>query len=134
MHLLSVCRYLRCRTVTYRQHRLRRVHANTTGTAHPPVTSKSGFRLFNGDDLELDNYRFVVAPHHHEVSGLAGAKVRLLMRHIGGEVDEIARSYFRCELKSLAPANFAAPFHYVNRNLVTAVMVRARFRVWLKND
>jgi hypothetical protein len=86
---------------------------------------KHRFGLRDGRRLEGDGDFLVVAADHYEFHGVAVAEIALLVRDVGGEIDEVAGPYFGGEFEVFAPADFAAAFDYIDSYFVAAVVVAA---------
>src|SRR5262249_6361879 len=74
--------------------------------------------------VEVDRDPLAVTANDHEIKRLVGVDVQLLMRHIRREVDEIARTHLGDKLEPLSPTDTPAPFHDVNRHLMTPMVMR----------
>jgi hypothetical protein len=98
------------------------------------MSSKHRFRSFDGPIVELDHDLLVVAADHHEVDGLDGAEVQLLMRYMRREIDEITGTHIRCIFEPLSPTYLAPTAHNVDGDLVAAVVVRPGLGAWLERD
>src|SRR5579859_3708002 len=62
-------------------------------------------RPFDGLDVEIDDDRIVVAAHQHAFERLVGRGVDLLVRHIGRDIDEVARARLGDKFEMLAPTH-----------------------------
>ena len=85
--------------------------------------------MFDGRYVKLDQNPGVVTAYDHEIERLAGVEVQLLMGHIGCEVHEIAGTHFCSEFEPHSPTYLAPTLYDIDRNLVTAMVMRPRLRI-----
>src|SRR6202035_4016360 len=84
-----------------------------------------GHRKFAGfGDIEIYYDGFLSAANHDGFDRLVCARVHLLMRYPGRNVDEIARSGFLGKFQMVAPTEASPAFHDVKDGLDLAMMVR----------
>ena len=81
--------------------------------------------LFRRLYIEVHRHRLAVGAHQHAFQHLVAAGVDLLVRHVGRDVDEVARTRFGDELKVLAPAHPRASFQDVDDAFEVTMVVSA---------
>jgi hypothetical protein len=86
-------------------------------------------RLFYRLDVQVHRDRLAIAAAQHALQHLGRAGVDLLVRNVGGHVDEVARPGLRRELQMAAPAHACTALDDVDHTLQMAVMVRPGFGV-----
>jgi hypothetical protein len=84
---------------------------------------------FDVGQVQVDDDGVLPAAHDHARQRLVRARVDLLVRRVGRDVDEIAGPRLRRELEPLAPAHPRAAGEHVDHALQMTVVVRAGLRV-----
>jgi hypothetical protein len=87
------------------------------------------FRWLGRLDVQIDNDRFLAAPDKNAAKRLFSVRIDLLMRNERRNIDEIARTGLRYELKIFSPAHSRPPAYNVNNAFQVPMMMRARFRI-----
>ncbi len=100
---------------------------------------KRKFRAFGDGGLrtlhiEIDNDRILTAAHDYRLACLVLTCIDLLMRHVWGNVDEIARTCFIAELQLVAPAHPGPAPHDVEHGFQFAMVMRSRPCTWFHNN
>ena len=80
--------------------------------------------------IEINDDRFLIASYHHSFTGFIGACVDLLMRYIGWDVNEVARSCFAAEFQVIPPSHPSPASKDVKDRFRFAVVVRSCLCVW----
>src|SRR6516165_2843333 len=75
--------------------------------------------------VEVHHDRFLVAAYHNTAQRLVFAGVDLLVRHVRGDIDEIAGARFGGELEPVAPAHPCTAAQDVDHALQRAVVMRS---------
>ena len=90
-----------------------------------------GLRAF---EVEVHHDRVLAASYDYGFTGFARKSVDLLMRHVGRNINEVARSGLAAEFQMIAPSHASPAAHNVEDGLQLAVMVRPGPGVGLDYD
>ena len=90
--------------------------------------STAGFRAF---DFQIDHDRILTATYDDSFAGFVGASVDLLVRHLGGNIDEITRPCLTAEFQVVSPSHAGPAPNDVKHGFQVAVVVGTCLRVWL---
>src|SRR5712671_6296858 len=116
----------------------RRTAARDAGGAGPSfvqiVYPAHEFRNLYGRDVEIDNEALLPASCQHAVKLSIFARVDLLMRDVGRDVDEIPRRGLRDEFQAVAPTHAGKAADYVDHTLQIPVVMRSRLGGGLDGD
>jgi hypothetical protein len=91
-------------------------------------------RRLCGSDVQVHDDGVLPAPNQNAAEGLVSAGIDLLMGDERRHVDEISRSRLRQKLQAITPAHPGAAADDVDDAFEVAVMMGARFRVWMDGD
>jgi hypothetical protein len=80
--------------------------------------------------IEINYDRILIASYHHSFTGFIRAGVDLLMRYIGWDVDEVARSCFAAEFQMIPPSHPSPASKDVKDSFQFAVVVRSSLYAW----
>ena len=90
------------------------------------IDPSDGLGLLDRLDVEIDGNRLAIAAHQHTFEHVVGAGIDLLMRHIGRDIDEIARAGLGHEFEMITPTHAGTPFDDINDAFEVPVVMRAR--------
>ena len=76
-------------------------------------------------DIEINHDRILTAPYHNGFTALVGVGIDLLMRYIGRNIDEVARSRFAAEFQMISPSHPSPASNDVEDGFQFAVVVRS---------
>src|ERR1700757_5120531 len=110
-----------------RQFRHRGLRARISMGSRTPVNwvdPRDSFGLLHGFNVEVDNNCLLVTTHNHAFQRLLRQSVYFLMRHIGRNVNEVARPSLGGVFQMFAPTHSSAPVYDVNNALERSMMVR----------
>ncbi len=98
---------------------------------HAGIAGLGRFRRFQ---IQVHYYRLLPASDHDGFTRLISTRVYFLMRHVGRNVDEVARSGFVGEFEFLAPAHAGMSSHDIEYGFEFTVMMRTGLGVRLDDD
>src|ERR1700693_6539833 len=82
-------------------------------------------------EVKIHHDRILTAAYHDRFARLVGESVDLLMRHVGRNVDEVARPGLAAEFQALSPSHAGSAANYVENGLQFAVVMRPGLGVGL---
>jgi hypothetical protein len=97
-----------------------------------PITI-SAVRVLDRQNIEVDRDFFPVTSNNDKIQRFV-ADIQFLMWGIGGEVDKVAGSHRHLEFEPLSPTYLSTPFHHIDSNFVTPVMMRSGLGMRLQGD
>jgi len=95
--------------------------------------STRGRRRFGAFDIEVNDNRFLAAADHDCLHRLVGPRIHLLVRYVGRNIDEVARSRLFDILQLIAPAEARPSADDVQDGFQFAMVVSAGPRRRLHN-
>src|ERR1700730_14050379 len=105
-----------------------------SGTPVNWVDPRDGLGLLHGFNVEVDNNCLLVAAHNHAFQRLLRQRIYFLMRHVGRNINEVARPGLRGVFQMFAPTHAGAPGYDVNNALERSMMVRSGSGIRLDSD
>src|SRR5208283_160720 len=85
-------------------------------------------------NVQVDDDRLLATAHDHRLHWLVFARVQLLMRDVGRNVDEISRTRFIDELQMISPAKARAAPHHVDHSFQFSMMMRTGLGIGVHHD
>src|SRR4029077_6841274 len=92
------------------------------------------FRNLYRRDVEIDNEALLPASCQHAVKPSIRARVDLLMRHVGRDIDEIPCRGLGDEFQAVAPAHAGKAADYIDHTFQIPVVMRSRLSGGLDSD
>lgn len=90
------------------------------------VDPANEFRNFDRSYVEVDNQSLLPTPRYHAMKLNVVARIDLLMRNVGRDVNEIAGLRLCDKLQMISPTHAGEPIDDVDHALEIAVVVRPR--------
>src|SRR5580700_2882367 len=82
-------------------------------------------------EVKIDHHRVLTAAYHDRFTRLVGESVDLLVRHVGRNVDEVARSGLAAEFQAFSPPHAGPAANYVEDGFQLAVVMGSSLGVGL---
>jgi hypothetical protein len=90
-----------------------------------------GLRAFN---VKIDHDGVLSTSYHDGLAGLVGQGVDFLVRHVGWDIYEVARSGFTAEFEAISPSHASPAANDEEDCFQIAVVVWTSLCVWLDHD